>query len=119
MSFAAGIYDNPGCADAKEFEYDARRPLRIKFMLKKWVEEKRQVDVRHLLNHMVVMHNCFGHNSADMIAMYCEPYITLLMPFFDYLGYTPPYFRFEGKTIVSDHVQRDRNMVKMVKEMML
>mgnify|MGYP003527233222 CR=1 FL=1 len=119
MSFAADIYDNPGCMDAKEFEYDARRPLRIKFMLRKWVEEQRQIDVRHLLNHMVIMRNCFSDNSSDMIAMYCEKFLPLLMPFFDYLGYAPTFFSFEGKTIVTDQIDRDAFMVKTIKEMAL
>ena len=80
-------------------------------------EEQRQIDVRHLLNHMVIMRNCFNDNSSDMIAMYCEKFLPLLMPFFDYLGYTPTFFSFEGKTIVTDQIDRDAYMVKTIKEL--
>lgn len=116
MAFAQKVYDNPGCADDKEFEYDARRPLRIKFILRKWLSENREINARHLMNHIIVMHNCFGKFAVHMISVYCEEHISLILPFFDYLGYTPTYLNFGGKIIVVDMIERDPRIIEILRK---
>lgn len=114
MRVAMSVYDNPGCVDEKEFEYDARRPIRIKFILRKWEEEGRNIEVMRLLNHIIVMRNCFGRNAVNMICMFCDDYLPQLLPFTDYLNITPAILSFDGKNIVSDHIVRDPSIKKII-----
>lgn len=114
MQTAIELYDNPGCLDIKEFEYDARRPIRVKFALRKWIEDSRPIDVRTVLNHIIIMRNCFGNRSAHMLSMFCEDYLPQLLPFLDYLNFTPAVINFNGKKIVSEYIERDRNIQKII-----
>lgn len=116
MDTAMAIYDNPGCEDEKEFLYDARRPVRIKFALKKWNSENRNIEVRHIMNHIIIMKNCFGDKAVHMISLFCEDFLEELLPFFDYLNYTPAILSFEGKHIVTDTIKRNAEILNIIKE---
>lgn len=115
MDIAERIYDNPSCEDEKEFIYDARRPIRIKFALKKWKSGNDNINIRQVMNHIIVMNNCFGSKSTHMISLFCEEYLEELMPFFDYLKYTPSILSFNGKNIATDTITRNKDMIEFIR----
>lgn len=88
--FAAQNYNNPECLDVEEFKEDLARFKYLKRLLRRY-ELTEDLQVRLILNHIIVIYNVFGIESANKMIWYkIEPeHWTYIKPFLVFLNYLP------------------------------
>ena len=88
--FAAQNYNNPECLDIEEFKEDLARFKYLKRLLRRY-EITEDLQVRLILNHIIVIYNVFGIESANKMIWYkIEPeHWTYIKPFLVFLNYLP------------------------------
>jgi hypothetical protein len=88
--FAAQNYNNPECIDIEEFKEDLARFKYLKRLLRRY-ELTEDLQVRLILNHIIVIYNVFGIESANRMIWYkIEPeHWTYIKPFLVFLNYLP------------------------------
>ena len=88
--FAAQNYNNLECLDIEEFKEDLARFKYLKRLLRRY-ELTEDLQVRLILNHIIVIYNVFGIESANRMIWYkIEPeHWTYIKPFLVFLNYLP------------------------------
>jgi hypothetical protein len=88
--FAAQNYNNPECLDIEEFKEDLARFKYLKRLLRRY-ELAEDLQIRLILNHIIVLYNVFGIESANKMLWYkIEPeHWTYIKPFLVFLNYLP------------------------------
>ena len=109
--YAAKHYENPHCVDIEEFEEDIKRfqYLRKLFSRYKTIKDLRE---RLILNHLIIIYNCFGINATDMLFMKLDEHHDCLKPFVEYLNYLPEKLYYNGIVINTSKITSD----KLIKE---
>ena len=78
--YATKYYDNPHCNSIEEFEEDLKRLSYIKKLFAKY-KQSGDINERLVLNHIIVIYNCFGSNGTNMLFMKLEKFHDILIPF--------------------------------------
>jgi hypothetical protein len=88
--FAAQHYNNHECLDIEEFKEDLARFKYLKRLLRRY-ELAEDLQIRLILNHIIVLYNVFGIESANKMLWYkIEPeHWTYIKPFLVFLNYLP------------------------------
>jgi len=88
--FAAQNYNNPECLDIEEFKEDLSRFKYLKRLLRRY-ELTEDLQIRLILNHIIVLYNVFGIEAANRMIWYkIEPeHWTYIKPFLVFLNYLP------------------------------
>jgi hypothetical protein len=88
--YAAQNYNNPECIDVEEFKEDLARFKYLKRLLRRY-EVTEDLQVRLILNHLIVLYNIFGIEAANKMIWYkIEPeHWTYIKPFLVFLNYLP------------------------------
>ena len=88
--YAAQNYNNPECIDIGEFKEDLARFKYLKRLLRRY-EVNDELQERLILNHLIVLYNVFGIDSANKMIWYkIEPeHWTYIKPFLVFLNYLP------------------------------
>ena len=93
LLFAIKYYENPNTSTQEEFEEDLRRFKYVKRWLKKY-HETGTVNSHLLLNHIIIIFNCWGEAALPMFFFKLEPkYWAYLKSFFVYLDRVPEFPR--------------------------
>lgn len=66
LSLAMKSYDNPSCVSIAEFESDIRKIQYCKKLIRK-IQLKEEVNLRILVNTLVVFFNLFGIAGTDLL----------------------------------------------------
>ena len=67
--FAMKHYDNPTCIDEKEFLDDMKRFKYLKRLFRKY-DTSKELKVRLILNHIIVLSNVFGIEAATTLLFF-------------------------------------------------
>ena len=88
--FAAQNYNNPECLDIEEFKEDLARFKYLKRLLRRY-ELADDLQIRLILNHIIVLYNVFGIESANRMVWYKieSEHWTYIKPFLVFLNYLP------------------------------
>ena len=106
LLFAVKHYENPNSSTQEEFEEDLKRFKYVKRWLKKY-HESGEINSHLLLNHILVIFNCWNDASIPMLFFKTEPqYWQYLKSFFVYLKRIPEY----PHTILHD-IEEDINIL--------
>lgn len=89
--FAAKKYHNPTCIDSEEFFGDLKRFKYVKRLLNRY-RDTGELSERLLLNHLIVIFNCWGFESGiEMLALKVEPeHWSAMKPFLIFLKAIEP-----------------------------
>lgn len=60
LQLAMNSYDNPKISFIGEFEADLRKFTSINVMLMKYREDPENINHRLIINHLIILENCFG-----------------------------------------------------------
>lgn len=106
LLYAAKHYDNPHCHDVSEFEEDLKR---FQYLRKLFGRYKQFGDLKErlILNHLIIIYNCFGTNATDMLFMKLEEYHEYLKPFVEYLNFMPERIEYSDKVIYANKIISD------------
>jgi hypothetical protein len=101
--YAAKYYDNPQCHDITEFDEDLKR---FQYLRKLFGRYKQFGDLKErlILNHLIIIYNCFGTNATDMLFMKLNEYHEYLKPFVVYLNFMSDTIEYEGKIIYANKI---------------
>lgn len=100
--FSLDCYFNPQCFSIKEFESDLLRFQHINKLFLRYVESG-DLNVRLILNHIIILYNIFGNNTTEMLFYKIhEEYKEGLITFLIYLDRLPqPYDGTLDQTIIN------------------
>ena len=102
LLFAIKYYDNPTSTTQDEFQEDLKRFKYVKRWLKKY-HETRSMNSHLLLNHIIVIFNCWHEAAVPMFFYKTERvYWSYLKSFLIYLNRLPVYPQTEIHSINED-----------------
>lgn len=111
LLYAAAAYTNPNCTSTDEFIEDVSRLKYIKKLLYSF-KNKGILRERLILNHVVIMYNVFDSRACTKMLLYkLEEYLAEVIPFLDYLGYMPDMIDLDGKTIKTNTLPRNEQII--------
>ena len=110
LLFAIKEYENPTASTQEEFEEDLKRFKYVKRWLKKY-HESGIVNSHLLLNHLIVIFNCWNDAAIPMLFFKMESqYWSYLKSFLTYLQRLPEY----PHTFIHD-IEEDINISNVLK----
>jgi len=115
LLYAAKYYDNPHCHDISEFEEDLKRFQYIRKLLNRFAQYG-DLKERLILNHVIVIYNCFGTNATSMLFMKLEEHHELVKPFIEFLNYMPEIIEYNGTIINSNNIISNQEITKKLQE---
>lgn len=115
LVYAMQNYDNPHCHELAEFEEDLKR---FQYLRKLFVRYKQSGDLKErlILNHLIVLYNCFGAKATNMIFMKLEGFHDCVKPFVEYLNFMKDPIIYNGKLIAAYSIQSDKYIITKLKE---
>ena len=110
LLFAQQNYDNPTLEKEVEFYDDIKRFKYLKRLFRKY-DITKEIKIRLVLNHLVVLQNVFGVEAAVTLLLYKvdEKYWSILKTCLNYLNYLYPHELQDIKT--------DKNIEEMLKQL--
>ena len=110
LLFAVKHYENPTASTQEEFDEDLKRFKYVKRWLKKY-HETSDMNSHLLLNHLIVIMNCWDDAAIPMLFYKIESdYWSYLMSFLIYLNRVPDYPYSDLNELVPD-----LNILKVLK----
>lgn len=113
--YAAKCYDMKKAASVDEFYDDLKRFQYLKRLFKRY-EETGELKIRLILNHLIVIYNCFGAQATPMLYMKLEEYHTYLTPFVIMLNYLPSRIEYGEKNIISSDIPLDSVIIEELRK---
>lgn len=111
--YAAKYYSNPSCHSLEEFNQDLKRFQYVRKLLKRYKNDKTLKE-RLILNHIIVIYNCFGYSATPMLFLKLEGLHDLLKPFLAHLSLLPEIVSYEDKTIDTSSIIEDSNIAEIL-----
>ena len=113
--YAAKHYDMKKAASVDEFYDDLKRFQYLKRLFKRY-EETEELKIRLILNHLIVIYNCFGAPATPMLFMKLEEYHKYLAPFILLLNYLPERISYGEKEIISSDIPLDSKIIEELRK---
>lgn len=115
LLFAAKNYDMKRAVSSEEFYDDLKRFQYLKRLFRRY-EDTDDLKIRLILNHIIILYNCFGPSTTVMLFMKLEEYHKYLKPIVIYLGYMPDFVEYGEKKIISSDIPLDDKIVRELRE---
>lgn len=115
MLWAAKHYDMRQAVSMDDFNDDVKRFQYLKRLFRRY-EDADDLKIRLILNHLIILYNCFGHAATPMLFMKLEEYHKYLKPFVVLLGYMPEQISYGEKKIISSDIPMDDIIVKELRK---
>lgn len=106
LLYAAKYYDNPHCSDITEFEEDLKRFQYLRKLFGRY-RQTGELKERLILNHLIILYNCFGLETTNMLFMKLDEYRECLKPFVEYLNFMPEFIEYDNKIMHNKHINSD------------
>lgn len=113
--YAARYYDMRKATGLDEFNDDLKRFQYLKRLFKRY-EDTGDLKVRLILNHLIVLYNCFGEKATPMLFMKLEAYHRFLKPFVILLNYMPERIQYGEKEILNSNIPLDEKIVQELRK---
>jgi len=88
IGIAMHHYDNIQCNTIEEFQNDMYRIVCIKKLIDKYIISSN-INLRLLLNHIIILHNSFGSLAVDLLRLRLEekhyPVVKTILVFLKYM----------------------------------
>lgn len=114
LLYAAKYYDNPQCGSIEEFEEDLKRLQYLRKLFSRY-KQTGEIKERLVLNHLIILFNCFGVEATNILFMKLEDYHEYLKPFVVYLNFMPTYIEYNNMIIKSSLIKSDKNIEEILK----
>jgi hypothetical protein len=108
-------YDFRKSMSVEEFESDLHRFKYIGRLMRRY-KKKDELKTRLILNHIIILYNCFGSSTTNMLFMRLEEYHEVLKPFVLFLNFLPEKVEYKDKVIYTVDIAMDSRVVKELRE---
>ena len=115
MLYAAKAYDIKKSSGADEFYEDLKRFQYLKRLFKRY-EEADDLKIRLILNHIIVLYNCFGAETTHMLFFKLKDYHGMLKPFVLFLNYLPEVVEYEDIKLKTVDVPLDPQIISELRK---
>ncbi len=115
LLYAAKCYDVKKSSGAEEFYEDLKRFQYLKRLFKRY-EEADDLKIRLILNHIIVLYNCFGPEATNMLFFKLKEYHHCVKPFVLFLHYMPDTIKYENQIIFASDITLDPTIVKELRK---
>jgi hypothetical protein len=115
LLYAAKSYDIKKSTSAEEFYEELKRFQYLKRLLKRY-DESGDLKIRLILNHIIVLYNCFGSNTTNMLFFKLKEYHSYIKPFIVFLNYMPDSIEYESAKIMNSDIPLDPNIVNELRK---
>ena len=115
LLYAAKAYDVKKSSGAEEFHEDLKRFQYLKRLFKRY-DEADDLKIRLILNHIIVLYNCFGPEATHMLFFKLKEYHSHLKPFVVFLNYMPETVRYDGISILNSDIPLDPTIVNELRK---
>jgi hypothetical protein len=113
LFYAGKFYDTRRAVSSEDFYEDLKRFQYLKRLFKRY-EENEDLKIRLILNHLIVLYNCFGLHATPMLFYKLEKYHHYLKPFLMFLNYLPKVVRYENNVVYTIDIVAD---IKIIEEL--
>lgn len=113
--YAGKYYDMRRVISEEEFSEDIKRFQYLKRLFKRY-DEDDELRTRLILNHIIILYNCFGLATTNMLFFKLKGYHHYLKPFLMFLSYLPELVQYEERIIHTEHIPMDPYIVKELKK---
>lgn len=110
LLYAAKAYDVKKSSSSEEFYEDLKRFQYLKRLFKRY-EEADDLKIRLILNHIIVLYNCFGSETTHMLFFKLKDYHSMLKPFVLFLNYLPEVVEYEDVKLKTVDVPLDSQII--------
>lgn len=114
LVYAANRYENVHCYSIAEFEEDLKRFQYIRKLFSKY-RQSGDLKERLILNHLIILYNCFGPSATEMLFLKLEGFHDYLKPFVEYLNYLPANIKYNNKIIDTKSILPDKYIEQKLK----
>ena len=115
LVYAANHYDNIQCHDVSEFEEDLKRLQYLRKLFGRY-HTLGDLKERLILNHLIVIYNCFGKAATNMLFLKLEGFHQYLKPFVEYLNFMPNIIQYGDKSINPKTISSDTYIQEILKK---
>jgi hypothetical protein len=115
MIYAAKYYDMRKASSVEEFHEDLKRFQYLKRLFRRY-DEDNELRIRLILNHLIVLYNCFGPMSTNMLFMKLEGYHQYLKPFILFLNYLTDTVEYDNKVIKTSSIPMDPIIIEELRK---
>lgn len=113
--FAAKHYDMKTAASSDDFYEDLKRFQYLKRLFKRY-SDGDELRIRLILNHLIVLYNCFGPITTNLLFMRLPDYHKYLKPFIVFLNYMPETIEYSDIVLISSDIYMDENIVNELRK---
>lgn len=113
--YAAKHYDTKRSSSTEEFHDDLKRIQYLKRLFRRY-DDSGELKARLILNHMIILYNCFGAATTNMLFMKLPEYHEYLKTFAVFLNYMPAVVRYDEEEILDQTIPADLKIVKELQE---
>lgn len=115
LLYAAKHYDMRKAASMQEFQDDLKRFQYLKRLFKRYDDEK-ELKTRLILNHLIILYNCFGPKATELLFLKLDDYHKYLKPFVVFLNYMPEYVEYADKRIINSDIPMDDKIIEELRK---
>lgn len=113
--YAAKHYDDKASTSMEEFQDDVKRFLYLRKLFKR-ATDAGDVKTRLILNHIIILYNCFGTAATHMLFFKLKDYHAQLKPFVLFLSMMPDRVEYEDEVIRSTDIALDPKMIEELRK---
>lgn len=113
--YAAKQYDLKSAASVTDFYEDLKRFQHLKRLFKRYHDDD-ELKTRLILNHLIVIYNCFGKSATNMLFLKLKDYHEYLKPFVIFLNFMSDTIVYEDVIIKSSEISLDINIVNELRK---
>ena len=115
LFYAGKYYDMKRAVSSEEFSEDVKRFQYLKRLFKRY-DRDEELRVRLILNHLIILYNCFGLHATPMLFYKLEGYHQYLKPFLMYMNYLPKEVRYADNVVFTPDIPMEMNIIKHLRE---
>lgn len=113
--YAAKYYDDKLNITTIEFQNDLRLFLYIKKLFTRF-RHGEELNVRLILNHIIILYNIFGEKATNMLYLKLEGMESLLTPFILILNFLPEKIEYDDKVIYSCNIVMNQYVISELRK---
>lgn len=112
---AAANYDIKKAMGAEEFYEDLKRFQHVRKIFKRY-SKSNEINSRLVLNHIIVLFNCFGSKTSNFLFLKLEGYHEYLIPFLLLINQLTEIVEYDGKKLQISDIVPDREIISQLRE---
>jgi hypothetical protein len=114
LLYAAKYYDNPQCTSQEEFEEDLKRIQYLKRLFNRY-DNSGELKERLILNHIIVLYNCFGLAATNILFLKLEEHSKVLKPFLLKLNFMPDFVVYNKQRKRNTDIGMDQHVIEKIR----